>query len=304
MPESVYPFSAVVGQQMMKKAILLSIINPRLSPVLIRGFRGTAKGTILKSLPELVPDIEVVSGCQNNCAPADRDNFCPDCRGRASLGMIESRMQPMPVLQLSQNYQLFTKSSKRLDSWASEFKALSSAHRGILAVDKINLYGEKTVDSLLNFAIKGFKASDSARSSSFALIATINIEDGDISPAALDRFVLQVNVRDITDIEERIEITKRMIEFKKSPASFRSKFRQEQEKLGKMIVRAREDVPKVECPPKVKDVFPAICKKFKLGRMEAMLEQTAITNAAYEGKKYISLDDVMEILDITVPHKL
>lgn len=299
-----YPFVAVVGQQLMKKALILSIINPRLSPVLLRGFRGTAKGTIVRSLPDFVPDIDVVSGCAHNCNPAIPDAFCADCKNKKALGTLEAGLIPMPVLSLAPHLPLFTRRVRSLESWGAEFKMLSGIHRGILVVEKINLFNERTIDSLINFATKGYRSADGMRMSNFILVATMNIEDGEISPALAEKFSLHVNVRDIADIEERIEIAKRSLEYRRSPDRLRSKFNNEQTTLRKRLVKAKEDMPKIESPQKVQDAIAQLCKKFKLGHLEETVAQAALTNAAYEGKRYISLDDVIEVLDITVAHRL
>ena len=314
MPETEFPFVALVGQQLMKKSILLAIINPQLSPVLIRGFRGTAKSTIIHSLPDIVPDIEVTAGCEYNCNPAEQAGFCLDCRARSSTSPLETRMRPMPIVQLSSQYNFFAKRFRTLEGWAAELKTLAKANRGIVAVEKINLYNERMTESILNFGLKGYKtvetdakgakASEAPRMSRFIMIATMNIEDGELSPDLMDKFALQVNVRDISDIEERIEITKRATDYEKNPAQFHSKYGEEMNKLRKRVVKAREDLSKVECPPKVRETISGICKKFKLGKAEEIIEQAALTNAAYEGKKYITIDDIKEILDITVPHRL
>jgi Mg-chelatase subunit ChlI len=299
-----FPFAGAVGQQLVKKAILLSIINPRLSPVLIRGLRGTAKSTIANSLGDIVPDIETVSGCEYNCDPVDRDGFCPDCRKRAALGKLESAVLPMPVVHLSDHPSILAKKFKTIESWSADLRLLIRANRGIMVADKINLYDERLVDSLITFGRRGFKSGDATKVSNFILIATMNIEDGEISPELFEKFTIQVDAMDISDIEERIEITKRAVDFRKNPIGFIGKFAPERDRLRKKIIKAKEDLKNVECPAKVKDAIAAMTKKFKLKGMDETIEQVALTNAAYEGKRYISIDDVKEILDITVAHKL
>lgn len=299
-----YPFTAVIGQHLMKRAVLLSIIDSNLSSVLLRGFKGTGKSTIVSSLVDIVPDIEVISGCRYNCDPRDRTTMCPDCMERENSGGFDTEIIPMPVLNLARFPDILSKRKKTLESWSEDFRILATANRGIVVMEKANIYDGRTVEAMLNSANAGFNVKNKSAPVRFTFIATVNLEDGDLSPEIIEMFTFNVNVTDITDIEERIEITKRAIEFRKNPELFVKRFAAEQDRLRKRLTKAREDLGTVECPPKIQNLITDMCGSFRLKKIESIIKTASVANAAYDGKRYVSADDIKNVLDITIAGKV
>ena len=314
----VFPFSAIVGQEKMKKALLLNAINPRIGGLLIRGQKGTGKSTAVRALADLLPEIKVVKGCPFNCNPDSPLEMCDMCYERyvkgESLPFIKRKVR---IVNLPLNATI-DRVAGTLDIEraikegikALEPGLLAEANRGILYIDEVNLLDDYVADTLLDVAAsgvniverEGISVSHPAR---FILIGTMNPEEGELRPQLLDRFGLQVEVQPITDSDLQVEIVKRVEEFEEDPLGFIKKFEGEQEALRMRIERARRLLPKVRIADSLLREIAEICAQFSVSnRAIIVTTKTAKTIAAFKGETNVTKEDVMEALELTLPHRM
>jgi magnesium chelatase subunit I len=313
-----YPFTAIVGQEAMKKALILNAINPRIGGVLARGQKGTAKSTAVRALTEVLPEIEVVAGCRFNCNPSDPEKLCWECKERYEKGTLRTKMRPIKVVDLPLNA---TEDrvvgsldiEKVLTEGLRSFEPgiLAEANQGILYVDEINLLDDYVVDVLLDAAAMGIctverESVSVSHPAEFIIVGTMNPEEGELRPQLLDRIALQAEIKGLKDSEQRTEIIKRIHEFNANPHKFRAKYEEEQRKLRARIVKARQLLPRVTTPSKILDIIAKICIDFNVDghRADIIIERTARTNAAYEGRTQVTVDDVIEAAELVLPHRM
>ncbi len=311
-----FPFTAMVGQEDMKKALVLNAIYPEIGGVLIKGNKGTGKSVSVRGLSEVLPDIEV-TGCRFNCDPNDVENLCPECKAKYEKGELESFKRPVKVVDLPLN---ITEDrllgsidiEKILKEGTRSFEPglLAEAHRGILYVDEINLLDDYIVDLLLDAASsgrvvierEGISFTHPAR---FIIVGSMNPEEGELRPQLLDRLALQVDVVGIKDVEERMEIVRRRKEFTENPELFREKWSPQQEELKRRITDAKERIASISTPPHILDIIGKLCVEFDVDghRADIIVERAARANAAYEGRNEVSIEDVIVAATYTLPHR-
>lgn len=316
---TVFPFTAIVGQEKMKKALILNAINPNLGGVLIRGQKGTAKSTAVRALANLLPEIEVVKDCPFNCNPHKIEEMCDECRKRVEEGKeLPVIKRKMKVVDLplgatedrvvgTLNIEHAIKKGERI----FEPGILASAHRGILYVDEVNLLDDHLVDVLLDAAAmginyverEGISFSHPAR---FILIGTMNPEEGELRPQLLDRFGLCVEVEGIKEPEKRIEVIKRCSEYEKDPEMFIKKWEKEEKKLCEIIMKAKELLPKVIYDKQILELIASIAIEMGVHghRADIFMLKTSRTIAAYHGRTYVTEDDVKEAAELVLPHRM
>src|SRR5215218_9246371 len=249
-----YPFSAIVGQEDLKLALLLNAVSPEVGGVLVRGEKGTAKSTAVRALARLLPPIKVVSGCPYSCDPV-RPN--PDCPAGPHHPGVPTETRPVRLVELPVGA-----STDRLTGTLDIEKALSegrkafepglltAAHRGILYVDEVNLLSDHLVDLLLDVAAMGMNHVEregvSVRHPShFILVGTMNPEEGELRPQLLDRFGVTVEVSGNLEAEERVEIVRRRLRYEASPEDFATEWASADKDLARGIENAREGLPDV-----------------------------------------------------------
>ncbi len=294
-----FPFSAVLGQEETKLALLINAVTPDAGGVLIRGPRGTAKSTLARGLAELLPEIYVVKGCPFNCDPDDYDSLCDACEReiatRKSLEREKTRVN-MVTLPLNATEEMVVGTidiEKALRKGERSFQPgiLARSNRGILYVDEVNLLDDHIVDLLLDASAMGVniveRESISFRHNSrFIFIGTMNPEEGDLRPQLEDRFGLCAEIASDISPEERREILKRNIDFRLNPLEFEAAWHTAQDNLREVIKRAREIYPEVEVPERI---ALGICETASLAGVDghraeiaALIAAKAI--AALEGK--------------------
>jgi magnesium chelatase subunit I len=313
-----YPFAAIVGQETMKKTLILNAVNPLIGGVLIRGQKGTAKSVSVRGLAEVLPEIECVAGCRYNCDPSDEENLCDECRTRKETGRFTIIKKPIPVIDLPLNVtedrligsidieKILTEGKK-----AFEPGLFAECHRGILYVDEINLLDDYIVDLLLDAAAMGVvhverEGVSISYLSRFIIVGSMNPEEGELRPQILDRIALQAEVTGIRDVAQRVEIVKRRDEFTKDPEGFRKKYAKDQEELRKKIISARELLPRVTTPEPLLKIISHLCIDFDAAghRADIIIERTARTNAALNGRLETSLADIAEAAVLALPHRM
>src|SRR5438093_3306661 len=255
MERFVYPFSAIVGQDKMKLALILNAIHPAIGGVLIRGEKGTGKSTAVRALARLLPELTVVADCPCRCAPDAPEALCPDCQDRLARGETLPRgRRRMRVVELPINasedrvvgaidIEAAIKSGER----RFEPGVLAEANRNILYVDEVNLLDDHLVDVLLDAAAMGVNVVEREGISiwhpaRFVLVGTMNPEEGDLRPQLLDRFGLVVDVDDLTDPAERAEAVRRRLAFEADAVAFAAAWRAADEAEAGRLTAARKRV--------------------------------------------------------------
>src|SRR6478735_4831592 len=252
-----FPFSAIVGQDEMKLALLIAAVDPKVGGVLAFGDRGAGKSTAVRALAALLPKMKVVVGCRYNCDSDRPADFCEDCRVRAAKGGLKSAQIPVPVVDLPLGATedrvvgaLDLERALARGEKAFEPGLLARAHRGFLYIDEANLLEDHLVDLLLDVAASGENVVEREGLSirhpaKFVLIGSGNPEEGDLRPQLIDRFGLSVEVRAPTDLPTRIEVIRRRDGFERNPVPFLEHWHKAQDKLRRRIVTGRTRLPNV-----------------------------------------------------------
>jgi magnesium chelatase subunit I len=289
-----FPFSAIVGQDEMKLAILLCAVDPGIGGVLVFGDRGTGKSTAVRALAALLPPMQVVEGCPYGCDPADSAGQCADCAGRAHR---PSHAVPVPVVDMPLGAtedrvvgaldleRALTRGEK-----AFEPGLLARANRGFLYIDEVNLLEDHLVDLLIDVAASGENVVEreglSVRHPArFVLVGSGNPEEGELRPQLLDRFGLSVEVRTPSAIADRIEVVRRRDAFDRDRAGFLARWRDADMDLQAQILAARARLDRTDVPDAVLERAAKLC--LRLGtdglRAELTLMRAARALAAFEG---------------------
>ncbi|MEM2351624.1 MAG: ATP-binding protein, partial [Thermoproteota archaeon] len=314
----VFPFTAIVGQEKMKKALLLNAINPRIGGVLIRGQKGTGKSTAVRALADLLPEIKVIEDCPFNCNPDNPLEMCDSCYERYSMGEeLKWIKRKVKIVNLPLNAtidrvvgSLDIKRALKEGIKALEPGLLAEANRGILYIDEVNLLDDYIVDVLLDVAASGINIVERenisvSHPSRFILIGTMNPEEGELRPQLLDRFGLQVEVEAVTDPDLQVEIVKRVEEFESDPLGFIAKYEDKQKELRLRIENARRLLPNVQIPEDLLYEIANICSKLAVSnRAPIVLVRTAKTIAAFSGREIVKREDIIEAIDLVLPHRM
>ncbi|MCG5216129.1 magnesium chelatase subunit D family protein [Streptosporangium sp. KLBMP 9127] len=309
-----YPFSAVVGLDDLKLALILNAVSARVGGVLVRGEKGTAKSTIVRALAAQLPTVEVVRGCRFACDPATPDPTCPDGphepgeqRVRRAASLVE-----LPVGASEDRLVGSLDIERALTEGVKAFEPglLASAHRGVLYVDEVNLLHDHLVDLLLDAAALGTcyveRESVSVRHAArFLLVGTMNPEEGELRPQLLDRFGLTVEVKASRDPDERAEVVRRRLAFESSPAEFTGRWAEQETLLAERIARARLRVGDVRLPDARLRQIATVCAGFEVDGLRADLvtAHAAIAHAAWHGRDVVEVADVRAAARLSLPHR-
>ncbi|MFI8916371.1 putative cobaltochelatase [Streptomyces sp. NPDC053513] len=308
-----YPFTAVVGMDDLRLALLLNAVSPAVGGVLVRGEKGTAKSTAVRALAELLPEVAVVAGCRFSCDPASPDPGCPDGpHGNAPGTSRPARMVELPVGASEDRLVGALDIEKALAEGVKAFEPglLAAAHRGILYVDEVNLLSDHLIDHLLDAAAmgashverEGVSVRHAAR---FLLVGTMNPEEGELRPQLLDRFGLTVEVAASRDPEQRVEVVRRRLAFEDDPAAFAARWAGEETALRERIFAARELLPQVKLGDAVLLQIAATCAAFEVDGMRAdiVMARTATALAAWAGRTEVASEDVRQAALLALPHR-
>lgn len=314
-----YPFVAIVGQEAMKLSLILNVINPSLGGVLIKGEKGTAKSTAVRALAELLPPLEAVEGCRFHCDPLDQSHLCDDCtrikeeKGSLPEEEITMRVVELPVSATEDRVvgTLDIEHAIKMGEKKFEPGILAQANRNILYVDEINLLDDHVVDVLLDAAAMGINTVERegvsySHPAKFTLVGTMNPEEGDIRPQLLDRFGLSVTITGEHDPEQRVEVIKRRMAYEASPNAFVASYKEEQDKLSREIMAAKDLLPEVlvgdDMLQKVAEV--SIALGVDGHRADITVIKTAMTLAAFRGHKAVTIDDIKGAAKLVLPHRM
>jgi magnesium chelatase subunit I len=313
-----YPFSAIVGQDELKRALTLAAIDPSLGGVLVLGDRGTGKSTAVRGLAGLLPQIKVAGDCRYNCEPGDASSYCPRCQAQSADRVLKHREVAVPVVDLplgatEDRVAGALDLEKALVSGEKAFEPglLASAHRGFLYIDEVNLLEDHLVDLLLDVAASGINIVEREGLSirhpaRFVLVGSGNPEEGELRPQLLDRFGLSVDVKSPLDVPTRVEVVKRRDAFDRDPGLFLQAWKRKQSALRRSIEKARSLLKTITTPDPVIEFASTLCIALGVDglRGELTLMRTARALAALQGRQTVSADDVRSIAVSALRHRL
>jgi magnesium chelatase subunit D len=311
---SSYPFSAIVGQEDLKLALLLNAISPEVGGVLVRGEKGTAKSTAVRALARLLPPIRVISGCPYSCDPESQNPECPagPHPEDASWEWRPVRLAELPVGASTDRLTGTLDIERALTQGEKAFEPgiLASAHRGILYVDEVNLLSDHLVDLLLDVAAMGVNHVEregvSVRHPSrFILVGTMNPEEGELRPQLLDRFGVTVEVSGNLDMDERVEIVRRRLRYESDPEDFATEWATADRELSRSIEEARGGLPAVHLPEETLHKIAAVCTHLGVDglRGDLVTAKAARALAAWEARGVVATEDVRRAALLALPHR-
>ena len=294
MTASPFPFSALVGHDDLRLALLLNAVHPGVGGVLVRGEKGTAKSTAVRALATLLPALDVVPGCRFGCASAAPDPACPDGPHPAGVAAETrpARLVELPVGATEDRLVGSLDLERALSEGVRAYQPglLADAHRGVLYVDEVNLLHDHLVDLLLDAAAMGRAHVERdgvsvSHAAQFLLVGTMNPEEGELRPQLLDRFGLAVEVRAAREVETRVEVVRRRLAFEADPDGFGTAWRDAEADTAARIAAARARLDGVALPDAELRRIAAVCAAFDVDGMRAdlVIARTAIAHAAWRG---------------------
>ena len=313
--ESRFPFTAIVGQTAMKRALLLNAVNPKIGGVLVRGKKGTAKSTAVRSLAALLPEVTVVQGCPYNCSPEERQGLCNRCEPSDNAAQTVVRQIPIIDLPVGATEDrlvgsLDIEEAIKTGNRVFEPGLIAATHRGILYIDEVNLLNDHLVDILLDAAAMGRNYVERegisiAHRSEFILVGTMNPEEGDLRPQLLDRFGLAVEVEGRFSPEERQEIVKRRIAYEEDPREFMDQWEEAELEERERVLRSQVLLPQVVVSDEILSLITSICAEYDVDGMrgDIVMYKTAATIAAYEDRTDVNAEDVREAANLALLHR-
>jgi len=314
-----FPFTAIVGQDEMKLALMITSIDPGVGGVLVFGERGTGKSTAVRALANLLPKIKVARNCPYHCDPESEtaEALCEHCRALHDSGSLKGVQTPVPVVDLPLGASedrvvgaLDLELALTRGEKAFEPGLLARAHRGFLYIDEVNLLEDHLVDLLLDVAASGENVVEreglSVRHAArFVLIGTGNPEEGELRPQLLDRFGLSVEVTTPADVQTRVEVVKRRIAYEQEPEKFQATYKRKDGRLRSRIRAGRERLGEVAVPDAVLESAAGLC--LRLGtdglRGELSLVRAARAVAAFEGADAVDDDYLERVAPLALRHR-
>lgn len=315
----IYPFTAIVGQERMRRGLVLNAVDPRIGGVLIRGERGTAKSTAARALAALLPSVKVVGDCRFGCDPDLSAIWCTECRERQDRGeklptvTRQIAFINLPVSATEDRVVGTLDIEAAIQRGERHFEAgvLAAANRGLLYIDEVNLLDDHVVDVLLDAAAMGMNIIERegisfSHPSRFILVGTMNPEEGDLRPQLLDRFALSVEIHGIRDARERVMIIERNLAFENDPASFMAEWQPKEKELSQQIEAARKLVNKVTYTSRDLLSIASLTASLQVDghRPDLVILKAARAQAAFDGRTTINARDIALAAELALPHRL
>ena len=299
----------------MKRALILNAVNPKIGGVLVRGKKGTAKSTAVRSLAALLPEVTVVQGCPYNCSPEERQGLCTRCETSSDDSEIVVRQIPIVDLPVGATEDrlvgsLDIEEAIKTGNRVFEPGLIAGTHRGILYIDEVNLLNDHLVDILLDAAAMGRNYVERegisiSHRSEFILVGTMNPEEGDLRPQLLDRFGLAVEVDGRFTPEERQEVVKRRIAYESDPQTFMAQWQPSEQEERDRVIRSQRLLPQVTVGDNILELITSICAEYDVDGMrgDITMYKTAATIAAYEQRTEVDAEDVREAANLALLHR-
>ncbi len=318
MTRPVYPFSAIVGQDELKLALIVAAIDPAIGGVLAFGDRGTGKSTAVRSFAAIMPPLRAVRGCRFNCDPETKQDLCDECRQRAKGGALPSRYVHVPVVDLplgtTEDRVVGALDIERALAHGEkvfETGLLARANRGFLYIDEVNLLEDHIVDLLLDVAASGENVVERdgislRHPAHLVLIGSGNPEEGELRPQLLDRFGLSVEVVTPQDLKTRMDVVRRRDAFDRDPAGFAASYQSGNRKMRRKIWQAQKALSRVDVSDPVLECAARLC--LALGtdglRGELTLIRAARALASFEGASAVSVSHIRRTAPSALRHRL
>ena len=315
----VFPFTAIVGQEEMKLALLLNVIDPKIGGVMVMGDRGTGKSTTVRALVDLLPEIKVVENDSFQSDPEDPELMSEEVRqkvrNKEELKVVNKKI-PMVDLPLGATEDRVCGTidiEKALTEGVKAFEPglLAKANRGILYVDEVNLLDDHLVDVLLDSAASGWNTVERegisiSHPARFILVGSGNPEEGELRPQLLDRFGMHAQIGTTRDPELRVKIVEQRASFDESPADFRKNYEDSQNDLRKRIVEARERLKTITLDYDLRVKISQICSELNVDglRGDIVTNRASKALAAFEGRNEVTVEDVYRISPLCLRHRL
>ncbi len=316
---AVFPFTAIVGQEEMKLALLLNVIDPKIGGVMIMGDRGTGKSTTIRALADLLPEIDVVADDLFNSHPSDPEMMSDGVREQVSNQqevVLSRKKVPMVDLPLGATEDRVCGTidiEKALSEGVKAFEPglLAKANRGILYVDEVNLLDDHLVDVLLDSAASGWNTVEREGISirhpaRFVLVGSGNPEEGELRPQLLDRFGMHAEIRTVKEPNLRVQIVEQRTAFDLNPQSFLEEYISQQEGLQQKIVEAQTRLSAVKIDPDLRIKISQVCSELDVDglRGDIVTNRAAKTLAALEGRTEVTVEDIQRVITLCLRHRL
>ena len=315
----IYPFTAIVGQERMLRALILNAVNPRIGGVLIRGERGTGKSTAARALAALLPEVRVVADCRFGCDPDRPIAWCTECKERVIGGeelpveMRRTSFIDLPVSATEDRVVGTLDIERAIKEGERHFEpgVLAAANRGLLYIDEVNLLDDHVVDLLLDSAALGMNIIERegisfSHPSRYILVGTMNPEEGDLRPQLLDRFALSVQIQGLPDPRDRVAIMERNLSFEANPQAFQSLWMEQEQTLSQSIEIARKLVETVTYTKRDLLTIAALTASMQVDghRADLVILKAARAHAAFENRMEITERDITLAAELALPHRL
>lgn len=315
----VFPFTAIVGQEEMKLALLLNVIDPKIGGVMIMGDRGTGKSTTIRALADLLPEIEVVANDPFNSHPTDPDLMGDEAREKLEANItlpISHKKVAMVDLPLGATEDRVCGTidiEKALSEGIKAFEPglLAKANRGILYVDEVNLLDDHLVDVLLDSAASGWNTVEREGISirhpaRFVLVGSGNPEEGELRPQLLDRFGMHAEIHTVKEPILRVQIVEQRSEFDQNPPDFCHKYQETQDELQEKLLQAQALLPQVKMDYDLRVKISEVCSQLDVDglRGDIVSNRAAKALTAFEGRTEVTLDDIRRVITLSLRHRL
>ena len=315
----VFPFSAIVGQEEMKLALLLNVIDPKIGGVMIMGDRGTGKSTAVRALVDLLPEIRVISDDPFNSDPEDFELISNEVREKLknhqNLEVISKKisMVDLPLGATEDRVCGTIDLEKALTEGIKAFEPglLAKANRGILYVDEVNLLDDHLVDVLLDAAASGWNTVERegisiSHPARFILVGSGNPEEGELRPQLLDRFGMHAQIGTVREPKLRVQIVEQRAAFDESPINFRKSYEESQKKLTTKITKAREFLKKTEMSYENRVKISQICSDLNVDglRGDIVTNRAAKALSSLEGRSKATVQDIYRVISLCLRHRL
>jgi Mg-chelatase subunit ChlI len=315
----IYPFTAIVGQERMKRSLIMNAIDQRIGGVLIRGERGTAKSTAARAMAALLPQIEVFADSPFNDDPSAPHTWSDWAKERIAAGekleVVKRRIRfiDLPVSATEDRLVGTLDIEKAIKRGERHFEpgVLAAANRGLLYIDEVNLLDDHVVDLLLDSAAMGVNVVERegisfVHPARFILVGTMNPEEGDLRPQLLDRFALSVEMVGIRDARDRVLIMERNLRFEADPEAFLQEWMPKESELSDKIAYARTLVDRVTYTKRDLLSIAALSADLRVDghRADLVVLKTARANAAFDGRLMINTRDIALAAELAYPHRI
>lgn len=315
----VFPFTAIVGQEEMKLALILNVIDPKIGGVMIMGDRGTGKSTTVRALVDLLPEIQVVADDPFNSDPNDPELMSQEVRDRIQnnekLPIINKKitMVDLPLGATEDRVCGTIDIEKALTEGVKAFEPglLAKANRGILYVDEVNLLDDHLVDVLLDSAASGWNTVERegisiSHPARFILVGSGNPEEGELRPQLLDRFGMHAQIGTVKDPNLRVQIVEQRAHFDAAPLEFRQNYKQSQDQLSQKIIEARKILPEVQIDYDFRVKISQICSELDVDglRGDLVTNRASKAIAAFESRKIVTPEDIYRVIPLCLRHRL